>query len=117
MLRDVTNTTKCKQWSDKLMCLAIETVKNGFTISQAALMHGIPCTTLYDRMSDRESHGVNPAPKPYQSKCEGKNLSNFLVQASKVGYGKSTQQVKVLAVNTAIDKGLLISDSKLSNEW
>ena len=65
----------------------------------------------------RVSHGVNPGPKPYLRKCEEKDLSNFLVQTSKVGYGKNRQQVKVLAANAAIDKGLLSSNSKLSNGW
>ena len=27
-------------------------------------------------------HGVNPGPKPYLSKCEEKDLSNFLVHTS-----------------------------------
>ena len=76
-----------------------------------------PTITLSLAMPLRVSLGVNPGPKPCLCKCEEKDLSNFLVQASKVGYGKSRQQVKALAANAAIDKGLLSSDSKLSNGW
>jgi len=59
------------------MCLAIQAVKDGSNISQAACVHGVPHTTLYDRISGRVSHGVNPSPKPYLSKFEEKGLLNF----------------------------------------
>ena len=70
------------------MCLAMQAVKDGSNISEAARVHGVPRTTLYDRISGRVSHGVNPGPKPYLSKFEEKDLSNFLVHVAKAGYGK-----------------------------
>ena len=59
-------------------------VKEGSTISQAARAHGIPHSTLYDRISGRVSHGVNPGPKTYLSKHEEKDLSDFLVHTNSV---------------------------------
>ena len=99
------------------MCLAMESVKNGCSISQAARAHAVLYSTLHDRLSGRVSHGVNPGCRPYLSKCEEKDLSEFLVEVAKAGYGKSRQQVKSLAANAIHDKGLLDTGSKLSNGW
>jgi len=65
-------------------------------------------------MSGRVSHGVNLGSKPYLSKCEEEDLSNFLAKA---GYGKSRQKVKALATNAICDKGLLSPDSELCISW
>ena len=88
IMSDITN--KRKRWTNQSMCLAMEAVKEGrCSISQAARAHGVPYTTLHDRLSGRVSHGINPGPRPYLSKCEEKDLSEFLVEVAKAGYGKS----------------------------
>ena len=100
------------------MCLALEAVKEKrSSISQAAREYGVPYTTLHDRLSGRITHGINPGPRPYLSKCEENDLSTFLAEVAKAGYGKSRQQVLSLALNVAHDKGLLNCDDKLSNGW
>ena len=100
------------------MCLAMEAVKEKLSsISQAAREYGVPYTTLYDRLSGKIAHEANPGPRPYLSKCEENDLSTFLVEVAKSGYGKSRQQVKSLASNAAHNKGLLNSGNKLSNGW
>ena len=38
---------------------------------------------------------------------EEKELQEYLIQANKVGYGKTRCQVKMIAEKVAIDKGLL----------
>ena len=94
--------------------LAMESVKNGCSISQAARAQVVPYSTLHDRLSGRVSH---PGLRPYLSKCEEKDLSEFLVEVAKAGYGKSRQQVKSLAANAIHGKGLLDTGSKLLNGW
>ena len=102
IMSDITN--KRKQWTDTSICLAMKAVTEGSSISQAAHTHGVPYTTLYDRMSGKVCHGENPGPRPYLSKPEEKDLSDFLVEVAKAGYGKSWQQVKALAANAIREK-------------
>ena len=116
IMSDITN--KRKRWSNQSMCLALEAVKEKrCSISQAVREYGVPYTTLHDRLSGKITHGINPCPRPYLSKCEENDLSTFLVEVAKAGYGKSRQQVLSLASNAAHDKGLLNSGDKLSNGW
>lgn len=56
---------KRKQWDEDAMLAALEAVRSGCSIKQAALEHGVPRTTLYDRHI-REDHcefGCNYAPR------------------------------------------------------
>ena len=109
---------KRKQWSDQSMRLAMEAVKSGrSSITHAATLHGIPRQTLHDRISGRVRHGNNPGPRPFLSSSEEKDLANFLIDSSKVGYGKSRQQVKSIAACGARAKGRLQLDKVLSDGW
>ena len=49
---------KHKQWTDEAMLSAMAAVKNGMSVSQAAKTHGVPRTTLHDRISSRVAHGT-----------------------------------------------------------
>ena len=96
------------------MCLAMEAVNEKHSsISQAAREYGVPYTTLHVRLSGKISHGVNPGRRSYLFKCEENDLSTFLVEVAKAGYGKN----KSLASNAVHDKSLLSSGNKLSNGW
>ena len=103
MLSDITNKRR-KRWTNESMCAVIQSVKDGSSVSQAARAHGVPYTTLYDRIVGNVCHGTNPGPRPYLSKCEEKDLSEFLVKVAKAGYGKSRQQVKALATKAVCEK-------------
>ena len=64
---------------------ALEKVKSGNTsINQAAKDHGVPSTTLKNRVSGRVEHNTNPGPPRYQRK----RFCKFLMQTSSVGYGR-----------------------------
>ena len=56
-----------KNWLEESMKAALEAVKEGQSISQAARDHGVPKTTLYDRVSGRVVHCSKPGPQPYLS--------------------------------------------------
>ena len=103
MLSDITNKRR-KRWTNKSMCAAIKSVKDGSSVSQAARAHGVPYTTLYDRIVGNVCHGTNLGPRPYLSKCEEKDLSDFLVEVAKAGYGKSRQQAKHLQLKQFVKK-------------
>jgi len=51
-----------KLWTNEQMLAALKAVELGQPINQAARDHGIPKTTLKDRVSGRVVHGVRPGP-------------------------------------------------------
>ena len=72
------------------MDAAIKAVMNQSvdSINAAARDHGVPPTTLKNRLSGRVVDGTNPGPVPYLSKEEEKDLEEYLIEANKIGYGK-----------------------------
>ena len=63
--------------------------KGPISINKAALLHGVPLTTLKDRLSGRVEHGTKPGPVKYLNNEEERALSEHLIEASKAGYGKT----------------------------
>ena len=112
----VRRSEKRKAWSDSNMKAAMTAVEEGMSVSQAAKSHGVPKTTLYDRVSGRVIHGVKPGPRPYLSPTEEKDLGQFLKDCAKVGYGKTRKDVLGIAQSIANEKGLLKS-SRVSEGW
>ena len=100
-----------KQWTDQQMLAAIEAVDNGCGTNQAAKEHGVPKSTLKDRLSGRVVHGTNP------SKREEDELADYLIQTAKVGYGKTRRQVKCIVEKIADEKGTLKGKGKVSDGW
>ena len=106
------------QWTRAQMEAAIKAVMcgSGISINRAARDHGIPPTTLKDRLSGRVVDGTKPGPIPYLSNDEEAELEEYLTQSVKVGYGKTRRQVKAIAENVATEKGVLRS-SRISDGW
>ena len=68
----------------------MEAVRKGpISINKAALLHGVPPTTLKDRISGQVVHGTKPGPVRYLNDKEEHALADHLVEAAKVGYGKT----------------------------
>ena len=105
-----------KQWSNESMLLAMEAVNNGTPVQYAARLHGVPRSTLRDRMSGRVEHGRKPGPSPYLSNAEEKELAAFVTDVAKAGYGKSRHEIKRIAEDCAMDKGVL-KKRKISDGW
>ena len=77
---------KLCQWSNKSMKEALKAVHDGkMSINRAAVEHGVPPTTLKDRLSGRVKYGTKPGPRPYLSPDEEEELAHFLVNCSKSG--------------------------------
>ena len=91
------DSRKRKQWTEDSMTAALEAVKDGQGVTDAARSHGVPKSTLYDRVTGRVTHGTKPGPNPYLTKAEETELSKFLVVTSKAGYGKTRSEVKLIA--------------------
>ena len=87
-------STKRMQWTESQMLAALDAVLNKhLSGNKAAALHGVPPSTLKDRLSGRVVHGRKPGRKPYLSKQEEKELTDHLVLAAKVGYGKTRRDV------------------------
>ena len=80
----------------------MEAVRKGpISINRAALLHGIPPTTLKDCLSGRVVHGTKPGPVWYLNDEEEHALADHLVEAAKVGYGKTRKRVKSIVEKVA----------------
>ena len=64
----------------------MKAVETGSLINQAALDHGMPPTTLKDRLSGRVKHGDKPGPKQYLNSEGETELATFLKTFVSVGY-------------------------------
>ena len=94
----------------------MKAVETGSKINQAALDHGVPPTTLKDRLSGRVQHGVKSGPKQYLSCEEETKLATFLKSCASVGYGKTRRDVMGIAQSVAMDKGIL-RGHRISQGW
>jgi len=73
---------------------ALESIASGkSTIRDVARTHGVPVTTLHNRVSGRVTRGVKLGPVPYLNAVEEKALGTFLKECASVGYGKMRKKV------------------------
>ena len=90
------------------MAAAMEAMKKGsMSMNKTALLHGVPRSSLQDRLTGKVVHGTNPGPKPYLSASEERALADRLVQAADVGCGKTRTQVKVIVGEVAQEEVFL----------
>ena len=107
---------KRKQWTESQMKAAIEAVRSGESgINRAAVDHGIPSTTLKNRISGRVKKD-STGPDRYLTDSEEKELSTFLKSCASLGYGKTRRDVMNIAETYAKRKRLLRKD-KISQGW
>jgi hypothetical protein len=87
-----------------------------FELHESMVYQGRPYAIGFN--NGKVVHGTKPGPKPFLSSAQEKELSNFLLDVAKAGYGKSRKQVRNLAEAVAHDKGRLATDKKLiSDGW
>ena len=96
---------------------ALKAVRDGESVLRAALEHGVPRQTLRDRVTGRVRHGSKPGPQPYLSSVEEEELSSFLIDVAKAGYGKNRKQIKSIAEAVARDKGRIKTCNRISDGW
>ena len=104
------------QWSKQAMLDAMKAVQDGSPITTAAKVHGVPKTSLHNRIKGRVVHGVKPGPKQYLSAEEETELAEFAIEAASVGCGQTRKQIMTIAENVAKDKGILRKD-RISQGW
>ena len=97
------------------MLAAIKAVQEGQPIYTSAREHGVPRTTLQDRILGKVKHGAKPGPAPYMTP-EEKETVEFLLLTSKAGYPKTRGDISRIAENVARDKGML-KGVNISHGW
>ena len=79
------------------MLAAMTAVMGGTSIKMAAEEHGVPVSTLRDRISGRVVHGTRPGPRSYLSTTEEAELCLFLKSCSNMGYGRTRTDMMGIA--------------------
>ena len=97
---------KRRQWTENQMDMAINAVKSGKSgVNRAAKDHGVPPTTLKDRLSGRVQKNTNPGPSRYLNDKEEKELGTFVKNCATIGYGKTRKEIMRIAESHAKGKG------------
>ena len=97
---------------------ALKSVQRDLSLSGnvVADLHGVPRSTLKDRLSGRVKHGTKSGPKPYLSTEEESELASHLLQATHIGYGKTRRDVIGIVKEHLRRQGALKGNS-ISNGW
>jgi len=108
---------KRKQWTETQMTSVLKEAKQSKKprISKK-YMYNVPQSTLQDHVSGHVTHGTKPGPRPYLTAEEEKSLTTHLIDAAKLGFGKTMKKVNRMAENVAREKGILHKE-KISNGW
>ena len=92
----------------------MEAVRKGtMSMNKAAKIHGVPCTTLKDRMSGKVVHGKKPGRQRYLDNA----LADHLIEAASIGYGKTRSEVKLITEKVAMEKNVLRKDRVTDGSW
>ena len=100
-------SAKRKQWTNEQMVAAMKAVEDGGPVRGAARDHGVPYSTLKDRVSGRVEHGTKPGPKPYLNTEEEDELGQFLKNCATVGFGRTRRDAMHIAEAVVREKGNL----------
>ena len=89
-------------------------VKCGISVRKAALMYGIPKSTLGDRITGRVLEGSKSGPLKYLSEQEEEELISFIIGCAEIGYPKTVIDILVFS---AASFGLPGVDQEVTYGW
>ena len=97
------------------MELAIRSVTNGTSsVRKAALDYGITKSTLYGRLSEKVQAGAKCGAPRYLTDQEECELEEFLIVCTRMGFGRTRQDVILLVGNLLKSRGL---QQQVSSGW
>ena len=105
---------KYKSYDVESMKRAIEDVRKGMSIRQAAETYGVPKSTLGDRVSGKVKEDCKPGPPPYLTCLEEEELASFLIRCAEIGFPRTRTQVLGLVQQIVTTRGL---NKSVSNGW
>ena len=111
--------SKRKQWTDEQMQGAMDDVTTGrCSANGAAKKHGVPPSTLKDRLSGRIVHGTKSGPKPYLSAAEEEELAGELISAANIGYGKTRAEVlTIVERHVELKEDVSLKGARVTHGW
>ena len=111
--------SKRKQWTDEQMQGAMDDVTTGrCSANGAAKKHGVPPSTLKDRLSGRIVHGTKSGPKPYLSAAEEEELAGELISAANIGYGKTRAEVlTIVERHVELKEDVSLKAARVTHGW
>ena len=87
------------------MLLAVEKVKNGFGLREAARQYNVPVETLRRRVTGTVSTDCKPGPSTVLTSEEETRLTQFLIEISDMGFGLSREDVMKTAFSIVSQAG------------
>ena len=104
-----------KQWTEEQMGRALNAVAvDGLSVRRAALLYGVPKSTLGDRVSGRVLCGVTCGRDKYLSDEEEEELASFIENCASVGYAKTRKEILALVERIMCARGIEI---RISDGW
>ena len=106
---------KYKQWSEVSMREAINAVNlQGMSVAKAAVLHGIPRTTLSDHKLGYVLPGSKPGRPTLLSSSEEQDLVDFLLHSAAIGYARTRNDVILMVERMMLKRG---EQRELSGGW
>lgn len=102
------------QWTEQAMVDAMQAIQDGSTLSRAAREHGVPKTSLHNRIG-KVSHGVKPGPKCYLSTEEETQLAEFIIETAPVGCGQT--RAKIMDKAEKVQRKKTLWKERISHGW
>ena len=95
---------------------ALYACEKGESVRRAAVMYGVPKSTLHvhDHMSGKVLVGAKPGCDPYLTVKVEEELASFMVQTAWIGYPHKRKHVFSLVQRTLDDKGI---ETTTTNGW
>ena len=93
---------------------ALYACEKGESVRRAAVMYGVPKSTLHDHMSGKVLVGAKPGRDPYLTVKVEEELASFMVQTAWIGYPHKRKHVFSLVQLILDDKGI---ETTTTNGW
>ena len=108
-----------RQYSPTSLVSAYNMVKNGkVSVYAAARCHGVPISTLRDRVANRISVDTTKSgPEPVLTLDQEQKLCTHIKSLAEVGYGYTRSEVIHLASDYAVSLGKRAADQPFSLQW
>ena len=88
--------TKYKDWDEERLMMAVKAVQDmGYSVRRAAEEHGVPKSTLHDRVSGKHLTGLKSGPEKYLTDEEEMELEEFLMGCTSVGFAHQCHHLKI----------------------
>ena len=105
---------KYRNWDEVSMATAVEAVRRGETIRRAAELYNVPRSTLSDKVLCKVPLKARSGPSSYLTPEEEEELTSFLIEMAKIGYGHTRKQIIALVQQIVESKGI---ETVVSSGW